>query len=177
MLIVFYVFVALFAAIGSMRGWAKELLVIFSVVLALAFISVVENLIPVLGPFIKSSPMLQFYFRIIVVIVLTFFGYQSPRIARLAKAAERRDRIQDILLGMIMGAFSGYMVAGTIWSYWHSAGYPVFNEYVTAPTAQQVGGAAALRIIAILPPEWLGVAPNIYIAVVLAFIFVIAVFV
>jgi hypothetical protein len=177
MLIVFYVFVALFAAIGSMRGWAKELLVIFSIILALAFISVVENLIPVLGPFIKSNPMLQFYFRIVVVIVLTFFGYQSPRIARLAKASERRDRIQDILLGMIIGAVSGYMVAGTIWSYWHSSGYPVFTEYVIAPSAQQVGGAAALRIIEILPPEWLGKAPNIYIAVVLAFIFVIAVFV
>ena len=108
---------------------------------------------------------------------MVFFGYQSPRITRLAKAAEKRDRIQDLLLGLIMGAVSGFMVIGTIWSYADLAGYPVFASYMTAPSAQQVGGAAALRIIQILPPLWLGKPPNIYIAVVLAFIFVIAVFV
>lgn len=177
MLIVFYMFVALFATIGAMRGWAKELLVIFSVILALAFISVVELLIPVLGPFITSNPVFQFYFRVTVVVVLSFFGYQSPRIARLAKAAEKRDRIQDLLLGMIMGAISGFMVVGTIWSFAHAAGYPVFTDYMTAPVPGGPGGDAALRIIRVLPPVWLGKPPNIYIAVVLAFIFVIAVFV
>ena len=33
----FWMFVILFGVIGAMRGWAKELLVTFSAILALAF--------------------------------------------------------------------------------------------------------------------------------------------
>lgn len=175
--VIFYMFIILFALIGAMRGWAKEVLVNFSVVLALAFISVIETLIPFLAPFITSNPVVQFYLRIAIVIVIVFFGYQSPRFTRLAKAAERRDRIQDILLGFILGAVSGYMVIGTIWSFAQAAGYPLITDYVILPSNQVPGGDASLRLIKLLPPVWLGKPPNIYIAVVLAFIFVIAVFV
>jgi hypothetical protein len=176
--IIFYMFIFLFALIGAMRGWAKELLVIFSVVLALAFISVIETLIPFLAPFVTSNPVVQFYLRITIVIVIVFFGYQSPRFTRLAKATERKDRIQDILLGLILGAISGYMVYGTIWSFAQAASYPLIFDYVILPGGPQVpGGEASLRLIKWLPPVWLGKPPNIYIAVVLAFIFVIAVFV
>ncbi len=45
-----------------------------------------------------------------VVMVMTFFGYQTPKLARFARAAERRDQIQDVMLGFIMGAVSGYFV-------------------------------------------------------------------
>lgn len=169
-------FVALFASIGALRGWAKEALVIFSVILALAFISVLELLIPVLGPFITGNPTLQFYIRVGVVILLTFFGYQSPRIARIARAAEKKDRIQDILLGLILGAISGYMVVGTLWSFADSAAYPLFAPgSVTAP--RDIPDEAAMRVLKALPPVLLGNPPNIYIIVVLSFIFVIAVFV
>jgi hypothetical protein len=161
---------------GAMRGWAKELLVIFSVILALAFITVLENLIPVVGPFITSNSTLQFWVRISIVIFMAFFGYQSPKFARLAKVTDRRDRIQDLLLGLIMGAVSGYFVAGTIWSFVHSAGYP-FGDWIQPPHNQMPLGDATLRIIRYLPPVWLGKEPNIYIAVVLAFVFVIVVFV
>ena len=33
--VVFYIFIVLFAIIGGLRGWAKEMLVSFSLVLAL----------------------------------------------------------------------------------------------------------------------------------------------
>ena len=35
--VVFWMYVILFAIIGGMRGWAKEILVTFSVILALTF--------------------------------------------------------------------------------------------------------------------------------------------
>jgi len=177
LIVVFFLFLFLFAIMGAMRGWAKEILVIFSVILALAFISVIELLIPVLGPFITSNPVLQFYIRVGIVLIMVFFGYQSPRFTRLTKVTERRDRIQDILLGLILGAISGFMVVGAIWSFANSAGYPFFSEFVITPTLEVPGGEAALRVIRILPPVWLGQPPAIYIAIVLAFIFVIAVFV
>ena len=45
LLVVFYIFVILFAIIGAMRGWAQELLVTFSVILAFFLIHVLENIV------------------------------------------------------------------------------------------------------------------------------------
>jgi hypothetical protein len=177
-LVVFYLFVFLFAVIGAMRGWAKELLVMFSVILALAFIAVLENLIPGVAPFINSNPNIQFWLRITIILIMTFFGYQTPKLARFARAAEKRDQIQDVMLGFIMGALSGYFVVGTIWSFIDSAGYPFgVGRWVIPPNTEQALGEATLTLIKYLPPVWLGKEPTIYIAVVLAFIFVIVVFI
>jgi hypothetical protein len=41
--VLFWVFIILFAIIGAMRGWSKELLVTFSVILALFLIEVLET--------------------------------------------------------------------------------------------------------------------------------------
>ena len=175
MIAVFWMFVAIFGFIGVMRGWAKELLVTFSIVLALAIIAVMENLIPILGPFLNSNPMIQYWVRTGVVVLMTFFGYQSPKFSRLAKSTEKRDRVQDLILGLVMGLISGLFVVGTLWSYAHSAGYPKLSKYIIQPPADIV--ETTQNILKILPPVWLGKPPAIYIAVVLAFIFVVVVFV
>jgi hypothetical protein len=175
-LVVFYLFVFLFAVIGAMRGWAKEMLVIFSVILALAFIAVLERYIPGVAPLMTSNERIQFWLRISILLFMVFFGYQTPKLARFSAAAERRDRIQDLMLGFIMGAFSGYFVIGTIWSFAHSANYP-FGDWILPPNSQQPLGEAALNIVNYLPPVWLGQEPTIYIITVLAFIFVIIVFI
>ena len=47
----FWMFVILFGLIGAMRGWAKELLVVFSVVLAFFLIYVLESYTPYMVPF------------------------------------------------------------------------------------------------------------------------------
>lgn len=176
LLVVFYLFIVLFSIMGIMRGWAKEILVMFSVILALAFITVIENLVPYLGAFVTSSPSIQFWFRISVVIALAFFGYQSPKFTRLSKVADKRDKIQELILGFIMGAVSGYFVIGTIWSFVDAAGYR-FGDWIIPPSSQWPLGDAALRTLRYLPPVWLGRPPNIYIAVVMAFIFVIVIFI
>ena len=49
---IFWMFVILFGIIGAMRGWAKELLVTFSVILAMFILTVLENFVPVIGPMI-----------------------------------------------------------------------------------------------------------------------------
>jgi len=175
LLIVFYLFVGTFAFIGSMRGWAKEVLVAFSIILALAFISVLEELIPVIGPFLKSNPSMQYWVRIGIVLAMTFFGYQSPKFSRLEKVTEKREKIQDALLGLVMGALSGYFVVGTIWWFTHTASYPVLSEFINDPPEHIA--EATQRILNILPPVWLGKPPQIYIAVVLSFIFVIVLFI
>ena len=43
---VFWMYVVLFSIIGGMRGWAKELMVSFSVILAMTFTTLLSNYVP-----------------------------------------------------------------------------------------------------------------------------------
>jgi len=173
-LIAFYACIILFATMGSVRGWAKELLVIFSVILALALISIIENLLPGISNTLRGNPTLDFWIRVSILLIMTFFGYQSPKLPFFSRAAERREQIQDTLLGIIMGAISGYMVVGSLWWFINEMNY--FPPYITAPGNDPLG-ASALRIVKWLPPEYFLGGPVVYIAVVLAFIFVMIVFI
>jgi uncharacterized membrane protein required for colicin V production len=180
MLVVFFMFVIMFSIIGVIRGWAQELLVTFSMILAFFMINVVENVVLKIyaANLIQDGSILQFWLRALIVIVLVFFGYQSPRIPRFA-AAVRKDKISDSFLGFFLGGINGYLVAGTLWYYLAHAGYP--TEYFINP-ADLIGveivsqpAQAALDFVSKLPPAWLGTPPGIYIAVGLAFLFVLVV--
>ncbi len=175
LIVVFWMYVILFAIIGAMRGWARELLVAFSVILALFITSVLERFVPFISRVLANSPATLFWLRTAIVIALVFFGYQTPNIPRLA-AQNRfaRDRLQDILLGVFLGALNGYLIAGTIWSYLNTANYP-FPNLISAPTGDVL--TVTTRMMAIMPPQLLGGSSAIYFAVALAFAFVLVVFI
>jgi uncharacterized membrane protein required for colicin V production len=171
------IFVALFAIIGAMRGWSKELLVTFSVVLAMFCLNVLENYVPFFKEtFAKGTPETVFWLRTIILSSLVFFGYQTPKIPRLSES-ERflRHLLQDSLLGFFIGALNGYLIFGSLWYYLHIAGYPF--AFVSAPDSATTAGQAALRLISALPPVWLSASPTIYFAVAAAFILVLVVFI
>lgn len=167
--LVFYLFLILAGLIGMMRGWAKELLVTFSTILAMFVILVFETYIGVFQDFLANDVIRIFWTRSTIIILLAYFGYQTPNIPRFA-AAVRREKLQDSLLGGILGSFNGYIIVGSIWSYLHYANYP-FEEFMTAPQSQ-----AVLDLIAKLPPEWIGI-PGIYFAIAIAFTFIVIVFI
>jgi hypothetical protein len=171
--VLFWMFVILFAMIGAMRGWAKEILVTSGVVMAIFVITILETFIP----FIRDSltPDSQFWVRMAVLAVMTFFGYQGPNIPRLVDSGKFvRDRFQDILLGIFLGAVNGYMIFGTAWYYLGQAGYPF--DWITAPDQITEAGQKAIELVNILPPQWLQ-TPVIYIAVAIAFVFILVVFI
>ena len=168
----FWLFVILFGIIGMMRGWAKELLVVFALILALALNHVLEKYIPVVNTLPMESPAL-FWIRSIIVIVLVFFGYQTVNLPRFAGKAAR-EKLQDGLLGFVLGAINGYLVMGTLWFYLHEANYPF--PYIQAPDQATEMGRAALGLIGLMPPRLLG-EPAIYFVVILAAIFVVVVFI
>jgi uncharacterized membrane protein required for colicin V production len=169
----FFFLILLFGIIGAMRGWAKELLVTFSVILSIFIINVLERYVPAVYQTIAGQGTTQFWLRALIVILLVFFGYQTPNIGRLAGTRFVREKFQDSLLGFFLGAFNGYLIAGTLWLFLHNAGYPF--PYITAPVPGTPPGDAALRILAWLPPRWLG-PPVVYFAIAIAFLFVIIVF-
>jgi len=169
----FWLLVVLFGLIGMMRGWAKELLVSFSVILALAFNSLLIRYIPVIKALPTDDTPL-FWIRITIVTTLVFFGYQTVGLPRFASKANR-EKLQDSLLGFVLGAMNGFLVVGTVWFYLAEANYP-FSEYITPPIAGTPMGEAAISLIPILAPRLLG-EPAIYFAVILCFIFVLVVFI
>jgi len=172
---VFWILVALFGIIGGMRGWAKELLVTFSVILALTFITLLDNYVDFFKNILEDNSKLYFGLTVGIIGLLVFFGYQSVNIARFAPKMAR-EKIQDMLLGILLGLVNGFLIVGSIWFYMSKAQYPF--PAITDPVQSDVTqvAEAAKKLMPFLPPHWLGI-PMIYFAVVLAFIFVIVVFI
>ena len=141
---IFWMFVILFGIIGAMRGWAKELLVTFAAILALFLLNVLESYVPFISQTLRNSPEILFWLRIIVLIGTIFFGYQSPNLQRLAGSNRfARERLQDILLGFLLGGINAYLFVGTFWFYLDQAQYPW--SFITPPDAATQVGAGEHR--------------------------------
>lgn len=167
---VFWLLILITATIGGMRGWAKEILVLFSLVLAMFLDSIIVEYVPgVSATFAAQDQALQFWVRAIFLLSMAFFGYESPAIASALQGKGKREKLQDILLGAVLGAVNGYLLVGSLWYYLHVSQYPVPG--VTAPTDPSV-----IAYIGFLAPKFVG-PPWIYFAVGIAFVFVLIVFV
>lgn len=171
---VLWMYVFLFAVIGWMRGWAKELMVSFSVVTALAVNFLLERYIPVMQSIPKESGGL-FWIRSLILLGLVYFGYQTVISVQRLAAKANRERLADSLFGAVMGGFNGYLVAGTLLYYIHSANYP-FPNVISAPTAGTPLAESVALMMQYMPPRWLG-EPTIYFAVIIIMIFIIVVYI
>ena len=169
---IFWMYVLLFAVIGAMRGWAKELLVAFSVVTALAVNLLLEKYIPLVRDLDKASSSV-FWIRTIILIALVYFGYQTVSISRFASKAAR-ERLQDALFGAVLGGLNGYLVAGTVLFYNHVANYPYRD--IMSPATDPVLVQAIDTMMRYMPPRFLG-EPSIYFAVIIILIFIIVVYI
>lgn len=170
---IFWMYVILFGLVGWMRGWAKELLVSFSVILALALNHVLRRYIP-LAQSLAESDVSLFWVRTLILLVLVYFGYQTVvSIPHLASRAAR-ERLQDSLFGAILGGINGYLIAGTILYYLYIADYP-FEKVISRPTDPGIINTVN-QMMLYMPPQLLG-EPGIYFAIILAFIFVLVVYI
>ena len=67
--VLFWIFVILFALIGAMRGWAKEILVTSGVIVAIFVITILETFIPFIRD--NMTPISAFWTRIGILAGLT----------------------------------------------------------------------------------------------------------
>ena len=169
---VLWMYVILFAVIGMLRGWAKELLVAFSVILALALNLLLRQYIPIVSDLPDDSSSL-FWIRTLILIALVYFGYQTIALVPHLASKATRERLQDALFGAFLGGINGYLIAGTILFYIDQAKYP-YPNIISPPPPDLV--AAITTMMAYMPPHLIGV-PAIYFAVILCFIFVIVVYI
>jgi hypothetical protein len=172
----------LFGLIGSLRGWAKEIIVAFSVILALFVEHVlVRFVLPLAGIDFAALPQPgQFYSRMILFIVIAVFGYASPTLSSALGSKVARERLQDFLLGFFLGMLNGFLIVGSIFSFLDSANYGITAEnpdglWNIEPPAPETSSAELMRS---LPPQLIADSTAVlYVAVAAAFVFVIVVFI
>ncbi len=146
----FFIFILLFGIMGALRGWAKEMLVFFSIVLALAMRLIFTEYVPIASEFLNRPPMEQFYAYSGLIVLMAVAGYAGPAISHRLAHGSARETLQDVMLGFIIGVINGYLIVGSIWYFLDAAGYGVVGIVPPSP-----GSMADALSSLYLPPVWL----------------------
>ena len=146
---VFWLFVALFAIVGAMRGWAKEAVAVAGIMLALSAMTLLEPKLDI-ALAVGAGSSQAFFVKCGIFLAIVFFSYQGPAVARAASGgrllARQRSGIKDTLAGGLVGAVNGYLIAGTIWFFLQQQGYP-FPGILHAPAGGWESVAIAQRYL------------------------------
>ncbi len=149
--VVFLVVIALFGAIGVVRGWQRELGVTTMLLLALfvitfLFTSPAGNRVDsfLAGTNISEEQVaaLKSLFAVGVLLVVTFISYQGLGLVYPGSAKQP-------FLSLMIGLINGYLLAGSIWYYLALANWPFTN--VVPPYSSFYN-----FFVKILPPEIFG---------------------
>lgn len=151
--VLFWLLMLFFAAVGAIRGWVREIFVTTALMLAFVIIAFLLRgsepvwqgaWPPALPPALlvpgqapqpplpqgpapnPASPAARsaFIYRVVLLGVLAFFGYQTAGLGRFASRTAPM-RKQDLVLGAFLGLVNGYLLVGSLWYYLAAYGYPV----------------------------------------------------
>ena len=139
--------IGLFAAIGFMRGYTKELVATAGLVLALFTLKQFELLL--IDPLAGGKQASKFYLQATILLAMAFFSYQTPT-QTFAKLPDRKG-FQDGVLGLLVGAFNGYLLFGSLWWYMDTLEYP-FSPNVIAPLDP---ASTSAKMVDMLPLTWM----------------------
>lgn len=164
-----FAMVALFAFMGFMRGSVKEIVALTGIVLA---VFVLEQFRGVLFSRVLSGMPLaqQFYAYAGVLVVFTFFAYEGPDYwdrANSRRAGKGVARLQEGLLGALVGGFNAYLLFGTLWYYMDNFHYPL-SPSIRAPALDSVSA----QMVQQLPPVWLLEGNLLTLLMIVLFVFV-----
>lgn len=141
-----------FAIIGYLRGFDKELIALSGVMLAVFTLVQFDDFLTTVTSGTSNPAVTLFYVQAIILLIVTFFAYQTPpgRFTAGKKGRKSsRDRFQERLLGVITGGFNGYMVFGSLWYFLDVKGYPLGS--IQPPLVD----SASADLVGNLPLNWL----------------------
>lgn len=177
LVVVFVMFIILFAIIGVTRGRTHEFLVSLSAIVAIFINVLLETyVIGYKEALTSNGPAGLFWVRGAIMAVVVFLGYISPNLPILVNSQMQApvQRFKTGFLGLIFGAINGYLIVGSLWSYLAEANYPF--AIISAPDSLTVLGKSALDLTQWLPPH-LFVPPMIYFALAFGFVLILGAFV
>ncbi len=139
---------------GYMRGWNRELLAVSGIVLTMfaifqfdAFLRVtIYAVLPRDQIFLLQS----FIFLAVVYLVYQSGDIRTTGTGRRATAAPA-ESVQSSLLGVLAGAFNGYLIIGTLWYFLDINEYP-FAQWVVAPSP----GSPSAQNLGLMPLVLIG---------------------
>lgn len=131
--VVFLVVIALFGAIGIVRGWSNELGVTTMLLLTLFVITFlfptgaagrVDSLLLRIGVEDSQLIVITSLIAVVALLAVTFVSYQG---VGLTYPGGKKNNLLSLLIGLI----NGYLLAGSVWYYLERANWPLAN--VTEP--------------------------------------------
>lgn len=174
LVVLFWVFIILFGVIGAMRGWSKEVLVASALVMGLFLNAILAHYVAFYQNLLANEPpSTQLIVLALPLLLLAFAGYQSPRLSAL-QGKLARERIEGILLGLVIGLVNGYLLVGSLLFYLDATGYP--TALITAPVEGSELAGQLQAMMGYMPPALLTI-PYVYFAVAAISILIIVVFV
>ena len=122
--------IGMFAIIGYMRGWTKELIATAGIVLALFTLKQFETVL--IDPLTDGQQTSKFWLQAAILLVMGFFAYQTPpeMLSRRGGRRSNREGFQDGILGALVGAWNGYLLIGSLWWYMDNLEYPL-SPYIS----------------------------------------------
>lgn len=158
--------VLFFGIIGYRRGWNKEIVATAGVILGVFAIYQFDDLVRV--RLLASAGRDQiFIIQALIFVVIVFFAYQTRELGK----AENRDKLQNSVLGGLMGLINGYMVWGTLWYLMDINSYPL-SPYITAPTPNTANAAIIAQIRSVIEGGTGGNGEPLTLAIIILFIIV-----
>lgn len=119
-----------FGIIGVIRGLRREILSLGGVILATFALYQFDVLLR--GALLASVPREQAAFvQIGLFCAVVYFAYQTRSFGAYGDEP-RSNRLQDAILGGLLGAVNGYLIWGAIWYFLDINEYP-FSSIITAP--------------------------------------------
>jgi uncharacterized membrane protein required for colicin V production len=150
---VFWLAILVFALIGYLRGFDKELVSTSGIVLSLFILVQFDDFFRTITEGAGNPARTLLYVQAGIILIVTFFAYQTvpDRLAAIRKNPPKsnRDGLQTRMLGVLTGGFNGYLVFGSLWYYMDEKAYPL--ESIRAPLAE----TASAALVGSLPLAWL----------------------
>ena len=110
--VVFWILIFIWGWIGASRGWVREVIVTFSLLFALFIYSQFGNTIR--GFAVRDFVQTKFFARAMPFMLIAFFGYLGPSVARSRFEVNTRGKIEQGLLSFLIGSFNGFLLFSTL---------------------------------------------------------------
>ncbi len=176
--VIFWLFIILFGIIGLMRGWAKEMLVTFAVILALFIVTVLEKYVPFVTKLVMDStkpggdPSGGFLAAGRAAAGAGLLRLPDPQYSANWPAAG----VSPATACRIPCWASSWARSTVTWC-GAPSGFSWTRPIIPSrPSSSPNLTASAKALISFLPPNWLLGVPTIFFAVAIAFAFVLVVF-